>query len=186
MDPWLPSQCTPLNDTPVATTNADTMVDVWYHDGYDDLVILPSSIDVDAIEDSLITLLHKKQQCYGIQVDFPPGSSAHSSYPFGIHDELGGPWDYSFTKGVMILCRKGCTVNTANPTLASAIAVNCSIKMAICRGSFSKSKLAFMKTHTLDIIALGDMWRWSGGRLEKLRRCNWKDWTMHGSLQERW
>ena len=115
MDPRSPSRRTPPNDAAAATTDVDTMVDVRYHDDHDDLVILPSPIDVDAIEDSPIALLHKKQQCRGIQVGFPPGSSTHSSYPFGIHDELGDPWDYSVTKGVMVLRGKGCVANTANP-----------------------------------------------------------------------
>ena len=78
------------------------------------LVRTPSPIDVDALDDSPILLPHKKRQCSGIRVDFPPGDSAHSSYPFGIHDELGDPWDYSVTKGVLVLRGKGCAMNTAD------------------------------------------------------------------------
>lgn len=57
------------------------------------------------------------RQCCGIHVDFPPGSSTHSSYPFGIHDELGDPWDYSVTKGTLVLRAKGCAINMMNQKL---------------------------------------------------------------------
>ena len=79
-----------------------------------DLVRSPSPIDVDALDDSPVSPPDKNLQCSGIQVDFPPGSSAHSSYPFGIHDELGNPWNYSVTKGIMVLRGKGCTMNSAD------------------------------------------------------------------------
>jgi hypothetical protein len=70
-------------------------------------------IDVDAINDPLCLTPQpsntKLWVCCGIPVEFPPGRSAHSSYPYGIHDELGDPWDYSVTSGAMILRAKGCT-----------------------------------------------------------------------------
>lgn len=65
-----------------------------------------SPIDVDAMDD---TPSSTPQTCCGIEVKFPQGGSAHSSYPYGIHDELGDPWDYAVTRGVMILRAKGCT-----------------------------------------------------------------------------
>jgi hypothetical protein len=71
-----------------------------------------SPIDVDDINDPLCPAPQqsntKSQTCCGIPVKFPLGRSAHSSYPYGIHDELGDPWDYSVTSGVMILRAKGC------------------------------------------------------------------------------
>ncbi|KAF8058599.1 hypothetical protein FPV67DRAFT_1565461 [Lyophyllum atratum] len=46
--------------------------------------------------------------CPGIVVSLPPGKSAHSTYPFGLHDELGDPWDYTVNRGVLTLRSKGC------------------------------------------------------------------------------
>jgi hypothetical protein len=75
-----------------------------------------SPIDVDAMDDPLCPTPQQSvaelQTCCGIPVNFPPGRSAHSSYPYGIHDELGDPWDYSVTSGAMILRAKGCTLKT--------------------------------------------------------------------------
>ena len=52
-----------------------------------------------------------KQQCCGIKVDLPPGKNPHTSYPFGIHKELGDPWDYAVTNGVLVLRSKACVTN---------------------------------------------------------------------------
>ena len=82
----------------------------------------PSPIDVDAFQDvPTVTLTpgsneHQqpvnrtgmKQRCHGIRIDLPPGKSPHMSYPFGIHDELGDPWDYAVTGGVLVLRSKHC------------------------------------------------------------------------------
>ncbi|KAF8223879.1 hypothetical protein L208DRAFT_1124317, partial [Tricholoma matsutake] len=51
----------------------------------------------------------RSKMCSGIPINFPPGKSAHSSYPYGIHDKLGDSWDYSVISGVMVLHAKGCT-----------------------------------------------------------------------------
>jgi hypothetical protein len=71
-----------------------------------------SPIHMDAMDDSPCSASRqsntKMQTCCGIQVNFPPGMSAHLPYPYGIHDELGDPWDYSVTRGTMILHAKGC------------------------------------------------------------------------------
>jgi hypothetical protein len=103
------------SDMIAADTHIDTMMDA--QDGVAscpspiDLTSHPSPIDIDALDDSPVSPPQTKprtRQCLGIHVDFPPGRSAHSSYPFGIHDELGDPWDYSVTKGVLVLHAKGC------------------------------------------------------------------------------
>jgi hypothetical protein len=52
-----------------------------------------------------------KRRCCGIRVHLPPGKSPHTSYPFGIHDELGDPWDYAVTNGVLVLRSKACVTN---------------------------------------------------------------------------
>ena len=74
-----------------------------------------SPIDVDAMDDPLCPTSQqgntKSKTCYGISVEFPLGRTTHSLYPYGIHDELGDPWDYSVRSGVMTLRAKGCTLN---------------------------------------------------------------------------
>lgn len=109
-DPRSPPQRVLLNVTAVANTHVDTMTDVQHYE----LVRSPSPIDVDALDNSPVPPPDKEPRCSGIRVDFPPGSSAHSSYPFGIHDELGDPWNYSVTNGIMVLRGKGCTMNSAD------------------------------------------------------------------------
>jgi len=74
-------------------------------DTYDNAATFPSPIDVDALDSLPSPLPHPSctniQQCCGFKVHFPPGESPHSSYPYGVHNELGNPWDYSVTRGVM-------------------------------------------------------------------------------------
>jgi len=69
-------------------------------------------IDVDALEDD--SALPKKNgkssaQCCGIKLTFPTRASPHSSYPYGIHDQLGDPWDYTVSGSIMVLHAKRCT-----------------------------------------------------------------------------
>ena len=49
-----------------------------------------------------------KCPCPGVHVEIPEGKSAHSAYPFGLHDELGDPWDYSVRKGQLSLHARSC------------------------------------------------------------------------------
>ena len=49
--------------------------------------------------------------CPGIIVKIPPGKSVHSAYPFGLHDELGDPWDYTVVAGQLTLYARGCQKN---------------------------------------------------------------------------
>lgn len=41
-------------------------------------------------------------------MDLPPGTLPHNAYPFGLHDKIGGPWDYAVTKGVMVIRARTC------------------------------------------------------------------------------
>ena len=69
-----------------------------------------SPIDMDAWDDAhpmRSTSLHK--QCQGFKPDLPLGRTPHSSYPFGLHDQLNDPWDYSVTNGVLVLRSRKCT-----------------------------------------------------------------------------
>ncbi|KAF8148643.1 hypothetical protein B0H34DRAFT_668291, partial [Crassisporium funariophilum] len=49
-----------------------------------------------------------KMPCPGIEIQLPEGQSAHSSYPFGLHDSPGYPWDYAVTGGHLVLYAKAC------------------------------------------------------------------------------
>jgi hypothetical protein len=81
----------------------------------------PLPIDVDAFEElptaAFAPMPNEPQKagakrCQGIRVNLPPGKSPHTSYPFGIHDELGDPWDYAVTNGALVLRSKLCTPNS--------------------------------------------------------------------------
>jgi len=50
--------------------------------------------------------------CAGIIVKIPPGKSAHSAYSFGLHNELGDPWDYTVVMGQLMLHAQGCQKNS--------------------------------------------------------------------------
>ncbi len=49
------------------------------------------------------------KQCQGFKLTLPPGRTPHSSYPFGLHDHLHDPWDYSVTNGILVLHSRKCT-----------------------------------------------------------------------------
>jgi hypothetical protein len=76
-----------------------------------DMPIHSSPINVDTLDNLPSIPPSLSKQCCGIQVEFPPGKSPHLSYPYGIHDELGDPWDYTVTNSVMVLWAKMCRIN---------------------------------------------------------------------------
>ncbi|EDQ99375.1 uncharacterized protein LACBIDRAFT_316580 [Laccaria bicolor S238N-H82] len=88
-----------------------------------------SPIDVDALPDEMDALPNAlpmamdgprnqkvdpkvpppgKRPCPGVHVEISEGKSAHSAYPFGLHDELGDPWDYSVRRGRLTLHARSC------------------------------------------------------------------------------
>jgi len=79
-------------------------------------------IDVDALSETLpmamdgpknqkidheVPLLGK-HSCPGVYIEIPEGKSTHSAYPFGLHDELGDPWDYLVQRGHLSLHTRSC------------------------------------------------------------------------------
>ena len=75
------------------------------------------ALDVEAEEVEVVGLQirHRPQEavlCAGIIVKIPPGKSVHSAYPFGLHDELGDPWDYAVVAGQLTLRAQGCQKNS--------------------------------------------------------------------------
>ena len=73
----------------------------------------PPHIDVDALPEEILSPVNlhdpvNDRICPGIKIDIPAGKSAHSSYPFGLHDEFGDPWNYSVTEGRLALYSRRC------------------------------------------------------------------------------
>ena len=77
----------------------------------------PSPIDVDRLPDfprqpeAVLQIPVSKDDthpCEGIPVNLPPGISSHTAYPFGLHDKMGDPWDYSVKQGSLVLRARCC------------------------------------------------------------------------------
>ena len=60
-------------------------------------------IDVDSFEEE------STAACKGFKLDFPPGLSPHTAYPFALHAKLVLPWDYTVRNSVMTLSARSCT-----------------------------------------------------------------------------
>lgn len=84
---------------------------------------IPELIDVDSLPDappltcksgkstaqgSSAKPKRQVQSCNGIVLKPPPGKSAHTLYPFALHEMLGDSWDYSVTSGKFILRSRSC------------------------------------------------------------------------------
>ncbi|KAF9455979.1 hypothetical protein BDZ94DRAFT_1302808 [Collybia nuda] len=71
-------------------------------------IIRPNTpIDVDAILDPGIDGI-STQSCKGFILTLQPGQSPLLAYPFGIHDHITIPWDYSVMNGIMTLRARSC------------------------------------------------------------------------------
>ncbi len=80
--------------------------------GTPSIVMGTPPIDVDALDDDPVLPMgnvKSSAQCCGIKITFPAGASPHSSYPYGIHDQLGDPWDYAVSGSLMVLHAKRCS-----------------------------------------------------------------------------
>ena len=70
-------------------------------------------IDVDSFEEEYFPdQLCNRQSiaaCKGFKLDFPPGLSPHTAYPFALHAKLVLPWDYTVRNSVMTLSARSCT-----------------------------------------------------------------------------
>ncbi|KAJ7598326.1 hypothetical protein C8J56DRAFT_1091577 [Mycena floridula] len=83
----------------------------------------PIPIDVDTWQESLPASeqIESPRPCLGYRLDFPPGKSPSSSYPFGLHDTLVLPWDYAVKSGKMTVTARACTrVRIPSTELCSA------------------------------------------------------------------
>jgi len=70
---------------------------------------IPPNKTSSRVLDSMINP-HAKR-CPGIKIDIPLGKSAHSSYPFALHEQYGDPWNYSVTDGQLVLHSRQCMQN---------------------------------------------------------------------------
>lgn len=153
-----------------------------------EIPLCPILIDVDALEDpaddvaTAITSYtsmqnkskqtRKEQQCCRIRVDLPPGKSPHTSYPFGMHDKLGDPWDYAVTSRVLVLRSKGNNPNLVYHSIGGLVTLvrrkQGEVKALRLRKLNDACKLAGKA------VAIDDMKRWvmavGSGRVERVDR----------------
>ena len=77
-------------------------------------------IDVDTFEyEAAMANIQPKKSvtvCKGHAVIFPDGKSAHTAYPFALHDTLDLPWDYVVKSGIMTLFAQNCTGSSQGNT----------------------------------------------------------------------
>lgn len=109
----------PVDDSPSLDMTRDTLSVVVSAPSR-----VQSPIDVDMLPDVTgpeiqVSRVHKKtithqRICPGLIISLPLGASPHSAYPFGLHDELGDPWDYSVTKGVLVLRSRACSTTESD------------------------------------------------------------------------
>jgi hypothetical protein len=88
--------------------DASPIIDV----GTSSIVMGTPPIDMDALDDHPVLPMgnvKSSAQCCGIKITFPAGASPHLSYPYGIHDQLGDPWDYAVSGSLMVLRAKRCS-----------------------------------------------------------------------------
>jgi hypothetical protein len=122
-----------------------------------------ATIDVDAIEDLPVPRPQHpqaKQQCIGIGVDFPPGKIPHTSYTYGIHDELGDPWDYSVTNSIMVIRAKGCNSRKIHPISKCCTNCNKLTGNGNLQGIIRELKQGLMRIRTYYIIVLEVLLHW--------------------------
>ncbi|KAF9006383.1 hypothetical protein BDZ89DRAFT_1233208 [Hymenopellis radicata] len=107
-------------DAPMMPEGADNRMDIPLD--------IPGPIDVDALPSRETTpiptssshaykYVELNRACPGVTIDIPEGQSAHSMYPFGLHDKFGDPWDYSVRRGVMSVFAPTCRVLRKNETI---------------------------------------------------------------------
>ena len=76
----------------------------------------PTSVHVNTLPNKVqsgkeSTINAHTKRCPGIKIDIPLGKSAHSSYPFALHEQYSDPWNYSVTDGQLVLHSRQCMQN---------------------------------------------------------------------------
>jgi hypothetical protein len=59
---------------------------------------------------------HLHTKCQGYVLQFPPGKTSYSAYPFALHDSRSLPWDFSIKNGVMTLFARNCHGSKGGPS----------------------------------------------------------------------
>jgi hypothetical protein len=96
----LPPPTAPLSPPVTAALVSKVVIDLTTEEKS-----LPDKIPTTVLDP--IINLHIKH-CPGIGIDIPIKKSAHSSYPFALHDHYGDPWNYSVTDGHLALHSRQC------------------------------------------------------------------------------
>jgi hypothetical protein len=72
----------------------------------------PVPIDVDALDETAVMMkivpLKNKRHCEGLRIQFPPGKTPNSTYPFALHDKPWIGWNYMVNDGQMTLSARAC------------------------------------------------------------------------------
>ena len=130
-----------------------------------------SPIDVNAIPDldseSFMPLQEKRSNCQGLIIKLPPGQSPHSAYPFGLHDELGDPWDYAVANGTLVLRAQRCLQRL--PRTDKNPCSNCEVleDNPNLQGVLDRIEEGI---HENSRLVYNDV----GGLIENIRRKNWQ------------
>jgi len=63
-------------------------------------------------------------KCHGYILQFPPGKTPYSAYPFALHDSRSLPWDFSVRNGVMTLFARNCHGSENGPGVSCLACLN--------------------------------------------------------------
>lgn len=100
-DPTENAQSQPLQD--ISTSSDSDIVEVSHpKSGYTRERTTNTNIGRDG------DLGQPQVACTGIIVKLPKGVSPHTSYPYGLHEEMGDKWDYAVVNGVLTLYSRVC------------------------------------------------------------------------------
>lgn len=81
------------------------MIDIDKLDDRKQQSVTNSKLRVQDLDEARTT----KSTCSGYRLQLPNGMSAHTMYPFALHNTLSLPWDYAVRSGVMTLHAQSCT-----------------------------------------------------------------------------
>jgi hypothetical protein len=92
-------------------------------------------------------------ECRGYVLQFPPGKTPYSAYPFALHDSCSLPWDFSIENGVMTLFAHNC--HDSRVGLVCHVHPVCiCLKIKASRGLSTACRMEFTRTHHIHITLL--------------------------------
>ena len=102
----------------------------------------------------------------------PPGRTPHSSYPFGLHDHLHDPWDYSVTNGILVLHSRKCTRGVTLDSMGHCQYCEMLAKDANIQGILRRMEIGVLENAILAYHSIGSLMmlaRWKQGEIKTLR-----------------